>query len=59
MSVYRIRPRDSSEDVLPDKNFSDEELELTEADLARALATRIGGRESKGKKASRSRHKAK
>ena len=38
-----------SEDILPDEDFSDEELELTEADLARALETRIGGRESKGK----------
>ena len=49
MSVYRVRPRDPSEDVLSDEDFSDEELELTEGDLARALQTRIGGRESKGK----------
>ena len=49
MSVYRIRPHDPSEDVLSDEDFSDEELELTEADLARALQTRIGGRESQGK----------
>ena len=50
MCVYRIRPRDLDDDVLPDEDFSDEELELTEADLARALETRIGGRESRGKK---------
>ena len=53
LSVYRARPRDPSEDVLSDEDVSDEELELTEADLARALKTRVGGREphaqSKGK----------
>ena len=50
MSGYRIRPRDLDDDVLSDEDFSDEELELTEADLARALETRIGGHEPKGKK---------
>ena len=49
MSVYRVRPQDVDEDVLSDEDFCDEELELTEADLARALETRIGGRESKAK----------
>ena len=43
--MYRERPRDPSEDVLSDEDFSDEELELTEADLARALQTRVGGRD--------------
>ena len=36
-----------SEVILSNEDFSDEELKLTEADLARALATRIGGRETK------------
>ena len=49
MCVYRIRPRDIEDDILSDEDFDDEELELTEADLARALETRIGGRDSKGK----------
>ena len=46
--VYRIRHRDRSDDVGSDEDFSHEELELTDADSARALQTRIGGRESKG-----------
>ena len=49
LCVYRIRPRDVADDVSSDEEFSDEELELTEGDLARALAMRIGGCESKGK----------
>ena len=53
MCVYRIRPRDVADDILSDEDFEDEELELTEADLARALESRVGGRESKGKKAER------
>ena len=53
MCVYRIRPHDVSEDILSDEDFEDEELELTEADLARALESRVGGRESKGKKSER------
>ena len=53
MCVYRIRPRDIAEDMLSDEDFSDEELELAEADLAHALETRISGRESKGKKSQR------
>ena len=47
MSVYRVRPRDVSDDVLSDEDFSDEELVLTKKDLERAMQTRIGGRESK------------
>ena len=47
MSVYRVRPRDVSDDVVSDEDFSDEELILTEKDLEEALKTRIGGRESK------------
>ena len=47
MSVYRVRPRDVSDDVVSDEDFSDEELVLTEQDLARAMQTRIGGRETK------------
>ena len=47
MCVYRVRPRDVSDDVLSGEDFSDAELELTEQDLERALRTRIGGRESK------------
>ena len=47
MSVYRVRPRDVSDDVVSDEDFSDEELVLTEKDLERALQTRIGGREPK------------
>lgn len=35
---------------MSDEDFSDDELELTEADLARALQTRIGGRGSKENK---------
>ena len=50
MSVYRIRPHDVDDDVLSDEDFDDDELGLTEADLARALQTRIGGHESKRKK---------
>ena len=37
MSVYRIRPRDVDDDGLSDEYLDDDELELTEADLARAL----------------------
>ena len=46
MCVYRVRPRDVSDDVLSDEEFSDAELELTEQDFERALRTSIGGRES-------------
>ena len=45
LSVYRVRPRDPTEDILSDDDFSDEELELTEVDLARALRSKVGGRE--------------
>jgi hypothetical protein len=45
LSVYRVRPRDPTEDVLSDEDFSDEELELTEVDLERALKSKVGGRE--------------
>ena len=37
MSVYRVRPRDVSDDVVSDEDFSDEELVLTEKDLALSL----------------------
>ena len=47
MSVYRVRPHDVSEDVVSDEDSSDEELVLTKKDLARAMQTRIGGREAK------------
>ena len=47
MSVYRVHPKDVDEDILSDEDFQDEELELTEADLADALKTRIGGHTSK------------
>ena len=50
MSVCRVRPREVDEDVLSDEDFEDEELELTEADLAEALKTRIGGHASKRNK---------
>ena len=33
MSVYRVRPRDVSDDVVSDGDFSDAEFELTEQDL--------------------------
>ena len=47
MSVYRVRPRDVSEEIRSDEEFSDVELELTERDLERALQTKIGGRAKK------------
>ena len=50
MSVYRVRPKDVDEDILSDEDFQDEELDLTEADLAEALETRIGGHASKRNK---------
>ena len=53
MCVYRIRPHDVSEDILSDEDFDDEELAPTETDLARALESRVGGRESRGKKSER------
>ena len=47
LSVYRVRPCDPTEDILSDEDFSDEELELTEMDLERALRSKVGGREPK------------
>ena len=46
LSVHRVRPRDDDEDdANSDDVVSDEELELTAADLEEALTSRIGGRE--------------
>ena len=47
LSVYRVRPCDPTEDILSDEDFSEEELELTEIDLERALRSKVGGREPK------------
>ena len=52
MSVFRMRPRDVADDVRSDEDFSDAELELTKADLEKAMRTRIGGREKKSGKQS-------
>ena len=53
LSVYRVRPRDPSEDVLSDEDSLMRNVYRTGADLTRALKTIIGGREphakSKGK----------
>ena len=46
MSVYRVRPRDSTEEMqASDEDVSDEELVLDVEDLEEVLQTRIGGRE--------------
>ena len=42
-----MRPCDPTDDILSDEDFSDEELELTEMDLERALKSKVGGREPK------------
>ena len=44
LSVYRVRPCDPYDDARSDEDFSDEEFVLTEAQLAEALKTRVGGR---------------
>ena len=46
MSIYRVRPRDSAEEMqASDEDVSDEELVLEVEDLEEVLQTRIGGRE--------------
>ena len=44
LSVYRARPCDPNHDARSDEDFSEEEFVLTEAQLAEALTTRVGGR---------------
>ena len=49
LSVYRIRPTDDdSDDANSDNLASDIELEVSHADLASALETRIGGHQGAG-----------
>ena len=44
LSVYRVRPRDPSDDARSDEYFSNEEIVLTEVALEQALNIRVGGR---------------
>ena len=50
LAVHRVRPQDdgSDEEANSDDLISDEELQVSNASLADALSTRIGGREQKG-----------
>ena len=45
LSVYRVRPRDPSDDLRSDEDVSDEELILDDADPEKVMETRVGGRE--------------
>ena len=59
LSVYCVRPREPSEDVLSDEDLGDEELVLEETCLAEASKTRVGGREPGAESKANSRQQGK